>query len=134
MATAACDVGDAQVARVDEANEVRRFMVEQRVRAHGIARGAPDFGEARGDMSAMLDVGRRIAAVAIDAAEIDGRLFVRIDRVLVAFEAASALDVGLSPGLLTQLDARCVLAMSPWQEARGGRRENRRADDMISRD
>ena len=44
---AAADVGDAQVAGVDEADELGRLVVEQRVRADRVGRRRPGVGEPR---------------------------------------------------------------------------------------
>ena len=72
-------VGDAQVAGVDEADELRRLVIQQRVRADRVGRGSPGVGEARPDVGVLLVAWRRVAAVAVDAAEPDGRL-ARADR------------------------------------------------------
>ena len=47
---AAADLRDAQVAGVDEADELRRLVVEQGVGAHGVGRRPPGLGETRMDV------------------------------------------------------------------------------------
>ena len=51
--------GHAQVARIDEADELRRLVVKQRVRAHRIGRGGPGVGKARMDVGHVFGRGRR---------------------------------------------------------------------------
>ena len=69
MAIAAGRVGDAQIARIDEADELGRFVVEQRVRADRIARGRPGLREAGMDVGLFGGRCAGIAAVAIGASE-----------------------------------------------------------------
>src|SRR5262249_31816021 len=96
MATAgaAGDVGNAQVAGVDEAADLRRVVVEQGVGADGVGRGAPGVGEARGDVGPFLGDGTGVAAVAVAAAEATRLLEVRVAGTFVALQAAGALDAG----------------------------------------
>ena len=99
VAVAAADVGNAQVARIDEPDELGRFVIQQRVGPDRVARGSPGVGKPGPDVG--LPAGRRlrVAAVAIDAAEPDGLgLAVRLVLSLMAREAARALGGGL-PGV-----------------------------------
>src|SRR5207248_9930837 len=90
---AATDVGDAEIAGVDEADELGRLVVEQGVGPDRVAGAGPGVGEARPDVGA-VDVGAAgVAAVAVGAAELDGFLEVRIETVLVTGDAAGALEL-----------------------------------------
>ncbi len=103
---AAAQVGDPQVAGVHEASEFGRFVIQERIRADRIARGAPGFGKPGPDVGPLLVVGRGVAAVAIDAAEPD-RLGLAMRLVLspVARDAAAALGGGRCVGLPREVDS-----------------------------
>ena len=101
---AATQVGDAQVAGVDEADELGRLVVEQRVGADRVGRRGPGVGIARLDVGRFLDGGCRVAAVAIAAAQLERVLAVRVAHVLVALHAADTLGCGLLGRLLHQVD------------------------------
>ena len=64
---AAAQVGDAQVARVHEANELRVLVIQECVRPNRIARAPPRVGKPRPDVRLSL-VGRRlwVPSVAVD--------------------------------------------------------------------
>ena len=68
---AAAQVRDPQVAGVHEPDELRRLVVQERVRPDRVARGAPGVGKPGPDVGLLQVVGPRVAAVAIDAAEPD---------------------------------------------------------------
>ena len=69
---AAADVRDAQVAGVDEADELGRLVIEQRVRAHRVGRRRPGLADSAGATWALsLSRGVGVAAVAVGAAEVD---------------------------------------------------------------
>jgi hypothetical protein len=113
MASAARLARDAVVARVEEADELGRFLVEQRVGARRLDAGGivPRFREARLDMRGVEHaavfgaVGRRagrqerrgVAAMAIGAAEDDAGARMHGQRVgrRVAAHAAGAFELGL---------------------------------------
>src|SRR5262249_4443517 len=113
MAIAATEVGDTQIAGIDEADEFGRFVVEQSVGTNRIGRRAPGVGKAWMNVGVFLDVGGRVAAVAVDATQVDGPFVVRVGGILVALNAAGAFDIRLAFGLFAQIDAprlRCFLA------------------------
>ena len=62
------------------------------------------------DVRSFLDRAVRVAAVTIDASKINGALLVRIAGVLMALDAAGALDVGLGFCLLAQIVAVLIRA------------------------
>ena len=102
---AAADVGDAQVAGIDEADELGRLVIEQCVGADRIGRTS---ARPRGSAAArgpFLGRRRRVAAVAIAAAELDRLLVVQVADALMALHAADALGrVPPRVGLLRQID------------------------------
>src|SRR5262249_18896271 len=83
----ATDVGSSQIAGIDEANKLRSLVVEQCVGTHRIRGRWPGFRKARLYVSLLLGLGGRIAAVAINAAEMDRILEVRILDVLMTGNA-----------------------------------------------
>ena len=91
----------AQVAGIDEADELGRFVIEPDARVRRIGRGFPELLVVRQDVRLLFrQAARGIAAVAIGAAEHDVRGLVhRLDAV-VALVAADAFRVGLSLGLI----------------------------------
>ena len=107
VAQAARELRHAQVAGIDEAHELRAFVVEDGGGFRRVGRRAPVFGVERLDVAGdhavddhVLRALARVAAVAIRAAEHDKlRLVHRLDAVM-AFEAAAALGVGLGLGLV----------------------------------
>src|SRR5947208_14301205 len=97
---AAADVGNAEVAGVDEADELRVLVIEDRVRADRVGAGPPHVRVARfwgGGAIACRPGGRillvAVAAVAVDAAEVDGGLDVHVADALVAGGAGLALGI-----------------------------------------
>ena len=93
---AATDVSNPQVARIDEANEFRPLVIEQRVGADGIRGRGPYFGKTARDVTLQL-VGRaRIAAVTVGATEVHRRLVVHVAAVAMTFHAAPAFRVSLA--------------------------------------
>ena len=100
---AAAQVGDPQVAGVDEPDEGGRLVVQEGIGPHRVCGGAPGFGVLRPDVGAGA-VGRgRIAAMAIDAAEPDRLLAVRVMGTVMALHAAEALLVGHLDRLFRQV-------------------------------
>ena len=88
---AAADVGDAEVAGVDEADELGRFVVEQRVASGpGWPTSARTAGSAGCTWAWFLSRQFGVAAVAVGAAEAERVLAVRVADALVAGHAADA--------------------------------------------
>ena len=58
MAVTATDVGHAQIAGIDKANELWRFVIQQRVAPHRIAGTRPGIGKTRKDVGALLSSSR----------------------------------------------------------------------------
>src|SRR5687768_9087207 len=91
-------MGDAQVARVDEADKLGPLVIEQRVGAHGVGGGSPGIGKRRLHVCLVLVFAGRIAAVAVDAGHVKrlgfSRREVRIVAILVALDAAVTIGVG----------------------------------------
>ncbi len=71
MAEPAAHVRHAEIARIDESDELGRLVVQKRVGADRLGTGGPGVGEAGKDVRAFLRISRRIAAVAIAAAQPD---------------------------------------------------------------
>ena len=82
--------GGAKIARVDEADELGRFAIEQRVAADGVGGGGPLVGIARGHVGGEFVRGIGAAAVAIGAAQVDGGGFVHGLDANVAFGGLAA--------------------------------------------
>src|SRR5207244_4262697 len=99
------DVRDPQVARVDEADELGRLAVQERVRPDWVGRAGPALREPGPDVGQPL-VGRgRVAAVAVNAAEADRLgLGVWVVLPLVALDAPGALGGGLLGRLAREVD------------------------------
>ncbi len=103
---AATQVGDSQVAGIDEPDELGRLVIQERVRPDRVAGTAPGVGESRPDMG-VLQVGRpRVAAMTVHAAEPD-RLRLAVGLVLspMARHAAGAPGGCLLGRLPGQIDA-----------------------------
>jgi hypothetical protein len=100
----ATDMRDPQVAGIDEPDEVGRFVIEQRVRPHGIGSRRPRVRVRGMNMSAVDVERRRIAAVAVDTPETNRLLAMRVMRSLVAFHATPTLRRRLLGRLLREVD------------------------------
>src|SRR5205823_6996313 len=100
---AAGDVGDAEVARVDEADELGRLVVQKRVRPHRVGRGRPEFRVTRGDVRLRFIRAIGPTAVAVGAAEADGVFEVRVLHALMTGDAAGALAGGVLSTLCEQI-------------------------------
>ncbi len=98
-------MSDAQIARIDEADELGRFVIQQRVRAHRIGRSGPGVGKPGMNVGFIHGRRARVSAVAIDAAEANRRLVVHIADVLMAGDAALALGGSVGFGLPGKIDA-----------------------------
>ena len=106
VARAAGDVRDAQIAGVDEADELGRLVVQNDVRVGWVCGALPKLRVARGDVGfAQREAGRGISAVAIGAAEDDVRAGVHrmIFDSFVAFEAAATFFRRFSLGLINPI-------------------------------
>ena len=97
----------AQIAGIDEPDELGRLVIEPDVGVRRVGRGFPELLVARQDVRLLFrQAARGIAAVAIGAAEHDvGGLVHRLDAV-VALIAADALRVGLRLRLIDPVLAR----------------------------
>src|SRR5262249_26555807 len=114
---AAAQVRHAQIARIHEPDERRRFVIKQRVRPNRIARASPGLGEPGPDVRMMLIGGLGIAAMAIHATEPDRRGFAMwLVLSLVAGDTPRALGGGLLRSLPREVNALEL----------GGERERRR--------
>src|SRR5579871_1632299 len=102
---AATDVRDPQISGVDEPDEFRAFMVQQRVRPYRVRRSLPCTGKAWQNVSLFLDSRVWITAVAIHATEVDSRLVVRVVGAGMARDAARTLPRCLCLSLAEQIDA-----------------------------
>ena len=124
---AAADVGDAQVAGVDEADELGRLVIEQRVRAHRVGRRRPGVaGSAARRGRASLSVARRVAAVAVEQPSRTVSLSCRSCDALVAVDAARSSCAAASSAVwLREVDRR----RSPGGIGNGDRRGRRGGGD-----
>ena len=104
---AAADVGDAQVAGVDEADELGRLVVQQRVGAHRVGRRSARPRGSAGWTWAVCTCPSPSASPPWQSTQPRCKrlLVVGIVDVLVAGDAADALGGGLLLGLLEQVDA-----------------------------
>src|SRR5262249_53537990 len=111
---------------IDEANEVRRLVVEQGIGAHGIGRAMPGLREAWSDVSLLLGRAVGVAAMAINAAKTQRLLLVGIVCVLVAGDATGTLGCRLFDALTEETGFRRILArqrllsVHQWPAARHG--------------
>src|SRR5205807_8213149 len=85
---AATDMGHAQIAGIDKAHELGRLMIEQRIAADRIGRRPPGVGEARRNVSLILEATGRVPAVSLGSAEPDGFFVMRIMSALMAARAS----------------------------------------------
>lgn len=90
MAGATGFVRHTQIAGIDKFDEIRAFIVEKCVGADRIGGTRPAFGKARLNMRILLHAGARIAAMAIDAAQLDSRRFVHFFAASMTRQAAFA--------------------------------------------
>ncbi len=103
VAGAAGLLGHAEIAGVDELDELGGLVVEQDRGVGGVGGGGPEVGVARGDVGlAHGEAGGGVAAVAVDAAEHDVRRLVHGLDVGVALDAAGGFAVGVGVGLVDQ--------------------------------
>src|SRR5690606_33981489 len=93
--------GDAEIAGVDEADELGGFVVEEDGGVGGVGGALPEDGVAGGDVGlGHGEAGGGVAAVAIDAAEHDVGGGVHVLDALVALDATGAFAVGLGVRLV----------------------------------
>ncbi len=121
MAIAAGRLGDAQIARIEEADELGRLVIQQGVRPDRVARGRPVLREAGMDVGLFSGRCAGIAAVAIGASESHDGLAIdplgmHVADVGVAQHAALALGRRVGFRLPQQ-----VVRRGAWQY-RAGRR------------
>ena len=109
VASAATDVRHPQIARVDEADELRGLVVEKRVGADRIGRPGPRLGLAGVDVGPLLRERIGVAAVAVGAADPHVGAAVHVPHSGVAGDTAVALPISFHPGLLRQIDPQQVL-------------------------
>ncbi len=117
----ATDVGDSEVPRVDEPDELGGLVVHQRIGAHRVGGAGPGGGIPRGDVGEALVGGGGVAAVAVRAAEADGVLGVGVVRSGVAVDAPLALGGDHLGRLAGEVD--------PAELGRHGERLDRPGDD-----
>ena len=104
---AATEVGHAQVAGVDEADELRSLVVQKGVRAYRVGRTRPCVREPGGDVGEFFSVRLRITAVTVGASETQGPFFgraVRIGNRAMAFHTTRTLERRLLRRLPKQID------------------------------
>src|SRR5262249_35140173 len=108
---AATEPSGAQIARIYEAHEFRRFIVQHRVRAHWqLSSLRPVFWIQRMDMCSFLRDGRGVAAVTIDTSNRHPAAMHLLDAGMTIRRFASrALDVRLRRGLRRDVLWHCGL-------------------------
>ena len=101
MAETAGLLGDAEVAGVDELDELGGLVVEEDGRFGRVGGALPELGVERGDVGlAHREAGGGIAAVAVDTAEDDVGGSVHVLDTLVALDTAGGFAMGLGAGLV----------------------------------
>ena len=92
---------DTQIARVDEANKFRRFVIQENAGVDRVRRGLKEDWILRLHVRfALRQTGRRITAMTIGAAEDDVRRRVHVFAPLVTLEATRAFLVRFRRGLI----------------------------------
>ena len=92
---AATDMSNPQVARIDEADEFRSLVIEQRISADGVRRRGPDFGETARNVTLQLVSCARVTAVTVGATEVHRRLVMHVAAIAMALHAPPAFHLSL---------------------------------------
>ena len=82
MTLSATQMSHAEIARIDEANELRLFVIQYGETADRVRRRMPDAGKTRMHMGFVLDDGAGVTAVAVGATEMHDPRLSRVARVV----------------------------------------------------
>jgi hypothetical protein len=101
MTQSAGFVRDPEITRIDKTDEFLRLMIKPNVGTGRVGRTMPKLWMQWRDMGLLhFQTARRIATVAIDAAEHDMRRLVHRLDAFVTLHAAHAFSIGLGLGLI----------------------------------